>query len=83
MASAVPPGQSSTHGFLNEEDGDDDLPTPPKKGKWTRCHFLQDTWAVDGDVDMVTYSQFLQYICDHLLTLLGIKDLKNIADAKA
>ncbi|KAI5993169.1 hypothetical protein EDC04DRAFT_2613439 [Pisolithus marmoratus] len=59
MASAVPLGQSSTHGFLNEEDGDDDLPTPPKKGKQTRCHFLQDTQVVDRDVDMVTYSQFL------------------------
>ncbi|KAI6100949.1 hypothetical protein EDD16DRAFT_1526109 [Pisolithus croceorrhizus] len=76
-------GWSPTHGFHTEEDGSDGLLLPPKKRKWRSHHVKGNTQVVDRDVDMVTYNQFLQYVHDHLLTLLGIKDLKNIADAKA
>lgn len=76
-------GQSPTHGFHTEEDGSDGLPLPPKKRKRRSHRVKGNTQVVDGDVDMATYNQFLQYVRDHLLALLGIKDLKNIADAKA
>ncbi|KAI6106292.1 hypothetical protein EDD16DRAFT_1709209 [Pisolithus croceorrhizus] len=78
---AAPPGQPTPSSFLGDVEGGDDLPIPPKK-KQTKCHFLKNSQAVDGEVDMATYDQFLQYICDHLLALLGIRDFKNIADAK-
>ncbi|KAI6035844.1 hypothetical protein EDC04DRAFT_2604834 [Pisolithus marmoratus] len=68
---ATPPSPFSFHGDV---EGGDDLPIPLKK-KWTRCHLLKNAWVVDGEVDMMTYNQFL-------VSLLGIKDLKNIADAK-
>ncbi|KIK19911.1 hypothetical protein PISMIDRAFT_13338 [Pisolithus microcarpus 441] len=77
----APPGQPSPSGFLGDAEGGDDLPIPPKKKQTKHC-FLKDGQAVDGEVDMATYDQFLQYIHDHLLALHGIRDLKNIADAK-
>ncbi|KAI6125169.1 hypothetical protein EV401DRAFT_2207616 [Pisolithus croceorrhizus] len=78
---AAPSGQPTPSSFLGDAEGGDDLPIPPKK-KWTKCRFLKNSQAVDGEVDMATYDQFLQYTHDHLLALLGIRDLKNIADAK-
>ncbi|KAI6040011.1 hypothetical protein EDC04DRAFT_2894716 [Pisolithus marmoratus] len=83
-APAASPGQSSPRAsHYDGDDGDDVLPIPQKKKKKrTNCRFLENAHAVDSDIDMVTYNQFLQYIRDHLLALLGIKDLKNIADAK-
>ncbi|KAI6045858.1 hypothetical protein EDC04DRAFT_2888451 [Pisolithus marmoratus] len=81
---AASPGQSSPcTSHYDGDDGDDVLPIPQKKKKKHMNHcFLENAHAVDSNIDIVTYNQFLLYICDHLLTLLGIKDLKNIADAK-
>ncbi|KAI6015943.1 hypothetical protein EDC04DRAFT_2903512 [Pisolithus marmoratus] len=81
LAQTSPAAPPSPFGFHGDVEGGDDLPIPLKK-KWTRCRFLKNARAVDGEVDMATYDQFLQYIHNHLLAFLGIKDLKNIADAK-
>ncbi|KAI6098359.1 hypothetical protein EDD16DRAFT_1527234 [Pisolithus croceorrhizus] len=51
---AAPPGQPTPSSFLGDVEGGDDLPIPPKK-KQTKCHFLKNSQAVDGEVDMATY----------------------------